>query len=166
MADGGASSFIFLVTALLVSGGVSAVLISQWGEMATTFDQQRRAEDADLNTEMDFAGDLSNVAYDDTLPTDEIITFYLQNTGEYELDEASLFIQLNGEIIPDTETTSTVLPSGTNWASGQLLEVEITGAWGFADNTEISLTVLVILIDIGGYFGETIVTEEVRLNVV
>ena len=166
MADGGASSFILLATALLVSGGVSAVLISQWGEMATSFDQQRRGDEADTNTEMAFAGDLSNVEYDDALPTDETITFYLQNTGEYELDEASLFIQLNGEVIPDSETSTTVLPSGATWASGQLLEVEISGAWGFADDTEISLTVLAISIDVGGYSGETIVTEEVRLNAV
>ena len=103
---------------------------------------------------------------DDALPTDETITFYLQNTGEYELDEASLFIQLNGEVIPDSETSSTVLPSGATWASGQLLEVEISGAWGFADDTEISLTVLAISIDVGGYSGQTIITEEVRLNAV
>ena len=166
MADGGASSFILLATALLVSGSVSAVLISQWGEMATTFDQQRRADDADLNTGMDFSGDLSNVEYDDTLPTDETIKFYLQNTGQYELDEDSLFIQLNGEIIADAETSTTILPSGTAWASGLLLEVEISGAWGFADDTEISLTILAISEDIGGYSGETIVSEEVRLNAI
>ena len=34
MADGGASSFIFLTTALLVSGIVSVVLINEWGDMA------------------------------------------------------------------------------------------------------------------------------------
>ena len=166
MADGGASSFIFLATALLVSGGVSAVLISQWGEMATTFDQQRREDDADLKTAMEFAGDLSNVEYDDALPTDETITFYLQNTGQYELDEDSLFIQLDGEVIADAETTTTILPAGTEWASGQLLEVEISGAWGFADDAEISLTILVISENIGGYTGETVVTQEVRLNAV
>jgi hypothetical protein len=44
--------------------------------------------------------------------------------------------------------------------------VEITGAWGFADDTEISLTILAISESVGGYTGETIVTEEVRLNVV
>ena len=96
MADGGASSFILLATALLVSGSVSAVLISQWGEMATSFDQQRRGDEADFNTEMKFAGDLSNIEYDTSNPADEKITFYLQNTGQYELDEFSLFIKLNG----------------------------------------------------------------------
>lgn len=166
MADGGASSFIFLATALLVSGGVSAVLISQWGEMATTLDQQRREDEADLKTEMGFAGDLSNVEYDNALPTDETITFFLQNTGQYEIDEDSLFIQLDGQVIADSDTTTAILPTSAEWASGQLLEVEITGAWGFADDTEISLTILAISESVGGYTGETIVTEEVRLNVV
>ena len=93
--------------------------------MATSFDQQRRGDEADFNTEMKFAGDLSNIEYDTSNPADEKITFYLQNTGQYELDESSLFIQLNGEIIADVDTSTTILPSGVIWASGQLLEVEV-----------------------------------------
>jgi len=31
MADGGASSFIMLVTALLISGAAGTILIEQWG---------------------------------------------------------------------------------------------------------------------------------------
>jgi archaellum component FlaG (FlaF/FlaG flagellin family) len=43
MADGGASSFIFLTTALLVSGLVSVVLINEWGDMAKASQDQTRA---------------------------------------------------------------------------------------------------------------------------
>ena len=43
MADGGASSFIFLTTALLVSGLVSVVLINQWGGMAQITAQETAA---------------------------------------------------------------------------------------------------------------------------
>ena len=164
MADGGASSFILLATALLVSGSVSAVLISQWGEMATSFDQQRRGDEADFNTEMKFAGDLSNIEYDTSNPADEKITFYLQNTGQYELDESSLFIQLNGEIIADVDTSTTVLPSGVIWASGQLLEVEVSGTWALVDDTEISFSIFAESISVGGYSGQTVINQEVRVN--
>ena len=47
MADGGASSFIFLATALLVSGAVSAVLISQYGDITTAMEIERRESEAD-----------------------------------------------------------------------------------------------------------------------
>ena len=59
MADGGASSFILLTTALLVAGSVSAVLVSQWGEMASAIDQQRLEDEADFKTDFSYAGDLS-----------------------------------------------------------------------------------------------------------
>ena len=97
MADGGASTFIFLATALLVSGAVSAVLISQYGDITSAMEQERRENEADSKTSFDYAGDLSNVAYDnDPVNPTESITFYLQNSGEYVLDETSIFVQLDG----------------------------------------------------------------------
>ena len=79
MADGGASTFIFLATALLVSGAVSAVLISQYGDITSAMEQERRENEADSKTSFDYAGDLSNVAYDnDPVNPTESITFYLQ----------------------------------------------------------------------------------------
>ena len=165
MADGGASSFILLTTALLIAGSVSAVLISQWGEMASAIDQQRLEDEADFKTDFSYAGDLSNVEYDVSNPTDETITFYLQNIGEYELDEESLFIQLNGDIIPDTDVGSRIVPGlGTQWSSGLILEVELTGDWNFADNEDIALTIFASSIFVAGYAGEVVVSEEVRLN--
>ena len=57
MADGGASSFIFLTTALLVSGLVSVVLINQWGEMAQISSQETASLEVEEDTSVDFAGD-------------------------------------------------------------------------------------------------------------
>ena len=165
MADGGASSFILLTTALLIAGSVSAVLVSQWGEMASAIDQQRLEDEADFKTDFSYAGDLSNVEYAVSNPTDETITFYLQNIGEYELDEESLFIQLNGDIILDTDVGSRIVPGlGTQWTSGLILEVELTGDWNFADNEDIALTIFASSILVAGYAGEVVVSEEVRLN--
>ena len=145
MADGGASSFILLTTALLITGSVSAVLISQWGEMASLIDQERLEDEADYNTDFAFAGDLSNVEYDISNPTDETITFFLQNIGDYELDEDSLFIQLNGEIISDADLGTRIVPGlGTQWTSGLILEVELSGDWNFADNQVIALTIFAL----------------------
>ena len=99
MADGGASTFIFLATALLVSGAVSAVLISQYGDITSAMEQERRENEADSKTSFDYAGDLSNVAYDnDPVNPTESITFYLQNSGEYVLDETSIFVQVDGVV--------------------------------------------------------------------
>ena len=112
MADGGASTFIFLATALLVSGAVSAVLISQYGDITSAMEQERRENEADSKTSFDYAGDLSNVAYDnDPVNPTESITFYLQNSGEYVLDETSIFVQVDGVVIANSDVSTTVLPS-------------------------------------------------------
>lgn len=165
MADGGASTFIFLATALLVSGAVSAVLISQYGDITSAMEVERRENEADAKTSFEFAGDLANVAYDnDPINPTETITFYLQNTGEYVLDEDSLFVQLNGSVIADADVVTTVLPTGGAWSNTNLLEVVISGGWGFADNTDIYLTVLVQSVSVGGYQGEDVESTVVRLN--
>ena len=165
MADGGASSFILLTTALLITGSVSAVLVSQWGEMASLIDQERLEDEADYNTDFAFAGDLSNVEYDISNPNDETITFFLQNVGEYELDEQTLLIQLNGQAIPDVDVGSRVVPGlGTQWDTGLILEVELSGDWNFADNEDIALTIFVRSVSVVGYIGDTVTSEEVRLN--
>ncbi len=166
MADGGASTFIFLATALLVSGAVSAVLISQYGDITTAMEQERREDEADAKTSFDFAGDLSNVAYDnDPANPTETITFYLINSGEYLLDEASLFVQLDGVVVASGDITTTVLPNG-DWASSELLEVEISGAFGYQDNDDVKLTILVQSVSVSGYQGEATESTEVRLNAV
>ena len=165
MADGGASSFILLTTALLITGSVSAVLVSQWGEMASLIDQERLEDEADYNTDFVFAGDLSNVEYDISNPNDETITFFLQNIGEYELDEQTLFIQLNGQTILDVDIGSRIVPGlGTQWNTGLILEVELSGDWNFADNEDIALTIFVSSVSVVGYIGNTVTSEEVRLN--
>ena len=166
MADGGASTFIFLATALLVSGAVSAVLISQYGDITTAMEQERREDEADAKTSFDYAGDLSNVAYDnDPANPTETITFYLINSGEYVLEEASLFVQLDGVVVPSGDITTTVLPSG-DWASSELLEVVLSGAFGYQDNDDVKLTILVQSVSVSGYQGEATESTEVRLNAV
>lgn len=166
MADGGASTFIFLATALLVSGAVSAVLISQYGDITTAMEQERREDEADAKTSFDYAGDLSNVAYDnDPANPTETITFYLINSGEYVLDEGSLFVQLDGVVVPSGDITTTVLPSG-DWASSELLEVALSGAFGYQDNDDVKLTILVQSVSVSGYQGEATESTEVRLNAV
>ena len=165
MADGGASTFIFLATALLVSGAVSAVLISQYGDITSAMEIERRENEADAKTSFEFAGDLANVAYDnDPVNPTETITFYLQNTGEYVLDEGSVFVQLNGSIIADANVSTSVLPTGGAWGNTNLLEVELSGVWGFADNTDINLTVLIQSVLVSGYQGEDLESTVVRLN--
>ena len=165
MADGGASTFIFLATALLVSGAVSAVLISQYGDITSAMEQERRENEADSKTSFDYAGDLSNVAYDnDPVNPTESITFYLQNSGEYILDETTIFVQVDGVVIPDSDVSTTVLPSGGAWDSTSLLEVVLSGNFRYADDTDIKLTTLVQSVSVGGYEGEAIESTVVRLN--
>ena len=164
MADGGASSFILLATALLISGSVSAVLINQYGDLAQTMGKQQKGEEANRQTSFEFSGDLSNVAYDTSNPI-ETMTFYLQNTGVYILDEDTLFIQVDGQSISAPDVFTTVLPLGGDWGNNDLLEVVISGAWGLPDNSDVKFSVLVeSTSSITGYSGKAVDSVEVRLN--
>tara|TARA_Y100001954_G_C15803201_1_gene601257 strand:- start:2251 stop:2754 length:504 start_codon:yes stop_codon:yes gene_type:complete len=165
MADGGASTFIFLATALLISGAVSAVLISQYGDITSAMEQERREQEADSKTSFGYAGDLSNVAYDnDPANPTETITFYLQNTGQYILDEDTIFVQLDGQAVQDSDVSTTVLPGGGAWNQTNLLEVVLSGAFGYADDTDVKLTILAQSVFVSGYQGEATASTEVRLN--
>ena len=106
-----------------------------------------------------------NVAYDnDPVNPTETITFYLQNSGEYDLDENSVYVQLDGVLIPNADISTTVLPSGGTWDSTSLLEVVLDGNFGYADNTDIKLTILVQSVIVLGYQGEASESTVVRLN--
>jgi archaellum component FlaG (FlaF/FlaG flagellin family) len=128
-------------------------------------EQERREREADSKTSFGYAGDLSNVAYDnDPANPAETITFYLQNTGQYTLDEDSIFVQLDGQAVQDSDVTTTILPSGGVWNQTNLLEVVLSGNFGYADNTDIKLTILVQSVFVSGYQGEATASTEVRLN--
>ena len=109
MADGGASSFIFLTTALLVSGLVSVVLINQWGDMAQITAQETAALEVQEATSVDFAGDPMMVSLNTTLNE---ITFYVQNTGTTLLDSSTLVVLVDGQTV--TSTINATVDTFTN----------------------------------------------------
>ena len=164
MADGGASSFIFLTTALLVSGIVSVVLINEWGDMAKASQDQTRAMEVEQDTSLGFAGDPMMVAYNSTLNPDEM-TFYLQNTGKTLLDTSTLVVIVDGSTVTSSITTAIVPVTGTDWDSQHLVEVTVnSSSWAYADGTDVSLTVIVSSEVTNGYRGTDTISLEVRLH--
>tara|TARA_B100000530_G_scaffold48935_1_gene27311 strand:+ start:463 stop:960 length:498 start_codon:yes stop_codon:yes gene_type:complete len=164
MADGGASSFIFLTTALLVSGIVSIVLINEWGDMAKASQDQTRAMEVEQATSLGFAGDPMMVAYNDTLNPDEM-TFYLQNTGTTLLDTSTLVVIVDGTTVTSSITTAIVPATGNDWDSQHLVEVTVnSSSWAYADGTDVSLTVIVSSEVTNGYRGSDTISLEVRLH--
>ena len=164
MADGGATSFIFLTTALLVSGLVSVVLINQWGDMAKSSEEQTRAMEINQATSLGFAGDPMMVAYDSTPNPDEM-TFYLQNTGTTVLDTGTLVVLVDGVAVSSSVTTALLPAAGTEWDSEHLVEVTVSSTgWSYASGTDVSLTVIVSSEVTNGYRGTDTLSLEVRLH--
>ena len=164
MADGGASTFILLITALLVSGSVSAVLIDQWGDMSSALEENRKGKEADAKTSLSFAGDAMEVEYDDSV-IPNVMTFYLQNTGQYVLDESTLVIMVDGVSVT-SNISATILPGGADWTDVRLLEVEVTSnSWSYQNDDSVSLSAVVSSEVTSGYRGTATMNIEVRLNV-
>jgi archaellum component FlaG (FlaF/FlaG flagellin family) len=164
MADGGASTFILLITALLVSGSVSAILINQWGDMSSALEENRKGKEADAKTSVSFAGDAMEVEYDDSV-SPNVMTFYLQNTGQYVLDESTLVVIVDGISVTSSITT-TILPGGADWTDVRLLEVEVSStSWSYQNDDSVSLSAVVSSEVTSGYRGTSTMNIEVRLNV-
>ena len=164
MADGGASTFILLITALLVSGSVSAILINQWGDMSSALEENRKGKEAGAQTSVSFAGDAMEVGYDDSV-SPNVMTFYLQNTGQYVLDESTLVVVVDGISVTSSITT-TILPGGADWTDVRLLEVEVSStSRAYQNDDSVSLSAVVSSEVTSGYRGTDTMNIEVRLNV-
>ena len=161
MADGGASSFIFLTTALLVSGLVSVVLINQWGGMAQITAQETAALEVQEATSVDFAGDPMMVSLNTTLNE---ITFDVQNTGTTLLDSSTLVVLVDGQTVTST-INATIVPSGGDWNEDRLLQITVNEpSWTYQSGDDVSITVVVSSEVTNGYRGSDSMSVEVRLH--
>jgi len=160
MADGGASSMIMLITALLISGGAGAVLVSEWSDAVRVVQVNERAASDKDQVSVELAGDPAMVPYNST---SDSITLFLLNTGEHNLDTTDYQVLVNGS--PPTSTTESVLPSGTDWNPGDLLQVVLTNtAWTFSDGEDVSIYFVGASETIRGHTHTVTVNAEVRLN--
>lgn len=160
MADGGATSFIMLVTALLVAGSVSTFLIAEWGDVARSMEMERRAQAIDAETDVSLAGDPGHVRYSLTGQ----IQFYLMNSGTAVLDDSTLVVLVDG-VQQSANVTTTVL-NGGDWSAGELLQVQVVdNTLTYTNNTEVMLTVVVSSEFVSNVRGTDTLDAEVRLVV-
>ena len=160
MADGGATSFIMLVTALLVAGSVSTFLIAEWGEVARSMEMERRAQAIDAETDVSLAGDPGHVRYSVTGQ----IQFYLMNSGTSVLDDSTLVVLVDG--VQQSANVTTTVMNGGDWSAGELLQVQVVdNTLTYANNTEVVLTVVVSSEFVSNVRGTDTLDAEVRLVV-
>lgn len=160
MADGGATSFIMLVTALLVAGSVSTFLIAEWGDVARSMEMERRAQAIDAETDVSLAGDPGHVRYSLTGQ----IQFYLMNSGTSVLDDSTLVVLVDG--VQQSANVTTTVMNGGDWSAGELLQVQVVdNTLTYANNTEVVLTVVVSSEFVSNVRGTDTLDAEVRLVV-
>ena len=141
MADSGASAFIFLMTALIVSASVSAILIDSWKGIADTYADGRDKAALDAKTEISFAGNPMMVSYD---PGTTTMVFYLQNTGESLLESNVGGVFVDGDR-PCDSVSSALLGGGTVWAPGGILRVtSVCNTWTYSVSPASEVNLLLI----------------------
>ena len=162
MADGGASSFIMLVTALLISGSVSTILINEWAKVTRVVEIEERKSSGALGVSVDFAGDPMMVGFENPAAGDDEVTVYVLNSGIYEMSTTFEFL-ING-VAPGTITTS-ITPSGSDWLPGYLLEIKASdNSLSYTDGDDASLFFVGISETVQGYTHSATMSKEVRLN--
>ncbi|MGB0617351.1 MAG: hypothetical protein ACPGOT_04840 [Candidatus Poseidoniaceae archaeon] len=160
MADGGATSFIMLVTALLVAGSVSTFLIAEWGDVARAMEMERRAQAIDAETDVSLAGDPGNVRYSLTGQ----MQFYLMNSGSAVLDDSTIVLLVDG--VQQTSNVTTTVMNGGAWSAGELLQVQVVdNTLTYTNNSEVVLTIVVSSEVLNNVRGTDTLDTEVRLVV-
>ena len=160
MADGGATSFIMLVTALLVAGSVSTFLIAEWGDVARSMEMERRAQAIDAETDVSLAGDPGHVRYSLTGQ----FQFYLMNSGTSVLDDSTLVVLVDG--VQQSANVTTTVMNGGDWSAGELLQVQVVdNTLTYTNNSEVMLTVVVSSEVVSNVRGTDTMDAEVRLVV-
>ncbi|DAC35939.1 MAG TPA: hypothetical protein HA286_04580 [Candidatus Poseidoniaceae archaeon] len=160
MADGGATSFIMLVTALLVAGSVSTFLIAEWGDVARSMEMERRAQAIDAETDVSLAGDPGNVRYSLTGQ----MQFYLMNSGTAVLDEGTMLVLVDG--VQQTSNVTTTVLNGGDWSAGEVVQVQVAdNTFTYTNNSEIVVTVVVSSEVVNNVRGTDTLDAEVRLVV-
>ena len=151
---------VMLITALLISGGASALLIAEWSDAVRVVQVNERASDVRDGVSVALSGDPAMVAHNTSSNT---ITLYFLNTGSYDLDASNYEVLIDGSA--PASSTESVLPSGTEWNPGDLLEIVLTeSTWNYADGEDISVFFVGVSERVNGNTHSATTSAEVRLN--
>ena len=165
MADGGASTIIMLVTALLISSAASAVLVQEWSSTTRAIQYQQKGLELSAEIGIDFAGDPMMVSITTGAPN--VITFYIQNTGSHPMDATSLAVLVDGVSIPNPSITTAFVPiASAQWNPNVLLEVTLTdnALNALNDDDEISIYATARSVVVSGISMSASLNEEVQLH--
>lgn len=162
MADGGASNMILLVTALLICGAASGILIQSWTNTAASIGINQEQLGLDSRTKVTFSGDLAKTTCDAGLNQ---ITIYLQNSGSSILDETEFGAFIDGQT-SNVVGDPTFLNGATEWSSGVVVQYTLQSSSAIACNgsEEKRITAVVATIPSNGVTGSDSVTEVVKLG--
>lgn len=162
MADGGASNMILLVTALLICGAASGILLQSWTQTATSVGINQEQLALDSKTKITFSGDLGQASCNGG--TNQI-TIYVQNSGSSILDENEFGAFVEGASV-SVVSGPTFLNGATTWNSGVVVEFTLqSGTNILCDGTEEKrITVIVGTMTSGGVAASDSITEVVRLG--
>jgi archaellum component FlaG (FlaF/FlaG flagellin family) len=93
------------------------------------------------------------------------MTFYLQNSGQYVLDEDTLVVMVDGVSVTSS-ISATILPGGAEWTDTRLLEVVVSASsWSYQNDDTLSISAVVSSEITSGYRGTDTMNIEVRLDV-
>ena len=152
-----------LITGLLISSSVSALLITEWSSMAKAAQKDQRSVTFANELGVEFAGDPMMVDLNTTASQE--ISFYLQNTGEHPLDASEIAVLINGTA-PSTITT--YLLDGPSWEPTELIVVELEdssfGTAPFVEGNDVRLYVIVGSETVSGLSSSATMNTEVRLS--
>ena len=160
MADGGTSELIMLITALVVAGIVSTVLLTSFDGMSDAISTQNADTRVDAKTRAALVGDPMMMSWD---AGSNNMTVHVQNTGSVQLDPTSLQVRIENDVMT-IESASANGPSGL-WTAGSLMTLNVSStSFSPTLGDEVLLSVFVQSNLYGGARGAYSFTEVIRID--
>ena len=143
MASTSISEMIFFIAALLISASVAGMLIEVVDNYASDVESTAADLKGDMQSKMSFISDNLHVPYNST---NNVLTFYLMNTGSGDLTVDDLVVSANGTTAAGGNLTKKIVGGGSRWSRGKVVEASfnVTGLkegqdyHGWASTTGIS----------------------------
>ena len=120
-AETSSTHLIFFIVAMIIAGGVVSVIYTNVNTITRSSGEGAARLSEQLRTDITIINDPANIP-----KSGNNYTFYVKNTGKSTLSHSFINVIINGQMVPDSNVTKTVVDGITVWRPSEVLKIEVT----------------------------------------
>jgi len=120
-AETSSTHLIFDIVAMIIAGSVVTVMYTNVNTITRSSSDGAATLSEQLRTDITIINDPANIP-----KSGNNYTFYVKNTGKSTLSHSFINVIINGQMVPDSNVTKTVVDGITVWRPSEVLKIEVT----------------------------------------